>query len=169
MSDIFTDSGAVMSADYKFRYELWRIWDATRPKVLLIGLNPSKADANFDDHTIKRVRGFVEYWGYGGFYMGNLWSIRATDPFEMELVRDAWPRQQEYICNAENDMHLLNMADLCEKIVFCWGTSYTKPDRLVKVKSMFPLAWCIEVAKNGEPKHPLYLKKNLPLRPYGQF
>jgi hypothetical protein len=35
--------------------------------VMFIGLNPSIADGETDDPTIRRCKAFVRSWGYGGF------------------------------------------------------------------------------------------------------
>ena len=46
----------------------------------LYGLNPSTADENKDDPTIRRCNSFANDWGYGGLCMTNLFAYRATDP-----------------------------------------------------------------------------------------
>ncbi len=46
-------SGAIISDDKKYRYQLWRIWDDSKPKILWIMLNPSTADESIDDPTIR--------------------------------------------------------------------------------------------------------------------
>lgn len=76
--------GADLSFDRTYRYSLWRIWNADKPFVLFIGLNPSAADENEDDPTIRRCINFARRWGYGGLYMANLFALRATDPSEMK-------------------------------------------------------------------------------------
>jgi len=46
---------AKLSDDKLYRYQLSRIWDEDKPTVLFIMLNPSTADADVDDPTIRRV------------------------------------------------------------------------------------------------------------------
>lgn len=69
----------------RYRYTLWRIWDASRPFVCL---NPSTADANKDDPTLRRVMAFAQAWGYGGVLMLNQYAYRATNPADMKRALD---------------------------------------------------------------------------------
>lgn len=59
------DKDAILSADRKYRYVLTRIWDEAKPTVLFIGLNPSTADEETDDQTIRKCIGYAKRWGYG--------------------------------------------------------------------------------------------------------
>ena len=49
MEDSLDIKGAVLSDCENYRYELWRIWDESKPKVLFIMLNPSTADTEVND------------------------------------------------------------------------------------------------------------------------
>ena len=74
---------ALLSKDKKYRYSLKRIWDNDKPKVLFIMLNPSLADNYQDDPTIRRLIKFAKLYGYGGFYVGNLFSYITPYPSEL--------------------------------------------------------------------------------------
>jgi hypothetical protein len=63
-----------------YRYELRRVWDAQLGLACWVMLNPSTADANEDDPTIRRCVNFARTWGYGGIVVRNLFALRATDP-----------------------------------------------------------------------------------------
>lgn len=52
-------SGATLSGCGLYRYHLWRRWD-TGPSVMWIMLNPSTADADEDDPTIRRCVGYAK-------------------------------------------------------------------------------------------------------------
>lgn len=75
--------GALISECGLYRYWLKRVWDPSKPKALFIMLNPSTADANIDDATIRKCIGFSERLGFGGFYVINLSAFRARDPLHL--------------------------------------------------------------------------------------
>lgn len=56
--------------------------------LLVIGLNPSTADEQRSDSTIRKVMGFAEGSGYDGFAMLNLSSERATDKWSLSATLD---------------------------------------------------------------------------------
>src|SRR5262249_14212908 len=72
---------AVISDCGRYRYSLTRRWgDAAEPRALFVMLNPSTADAEQDDPTIRRCIGFAKAWGMGSLEVVNLYALRATDP-----------------------------------------------------------------------------------------
>ncbi len=71
---------AQLSKDGLYRYRLHRVWAPERGSVGWVMCNPSCADANLDDATVRRCRGFARAWGYGGISVVNLFALRATDP-----------------------------------------------------------------------------------------
>jgi hypothetical protein len=64
MAKGYIKTGAEFSKDRIHRYALYRIWDESKPLIMFIGLNPSTADENKDDPTIKRCVAFAKHWGY---------------------------------------------------------------------------------------------------------
>lgn len=64
----------------KHRFELSRVWDASLPKLMVIGLNPSTADETEDDPTIRRCMAFARRERLGGLLMVNMFSLRSTNP-----------------------------------------------------------------------------------------
>lgn len=157
-SSLFEESnkGAILSECETYRYQLWRIWDESKPKVLFIMLNPSTADADIDDPTIRRCIGFAKSWGYGGLFVGNIFAYRSTEPKGLFEADDA--------VGVDNNYHLEQMSEKCEIAVCAWGNSPIvnkmntthKPLKNVRI----PLHY-IELSKDGTPKHPLYLKSEL--------
>jgi len=148
---------AKISEDGKYRYQLSRIWNNVLPKALFIMLNPSTADHEKDDPTIRRCINFVKSWGGGGLYVGNLFAYRTSKP--TILLQQA--NQKEDIVGILNDFNLRLMAHKCTRIVFAWGNNGSLYDRDKQIIKMFPDACCLDLSKNGHPKHPLYLKNNL--------
>ena len=72
------EKSAIISECEQYRYELRRIWQPKKGLVCWVMLNPSIADANIDDPTIRRCIGYTAKWGYGGRVVVNLFALRAT-------------------------------------------------------------------------------------------
>lgn len=144
--------GATFFHDRKLRVQLWRIWDLTKPQVLFIGLNPSVADADKDDPTIRRVIGFSRSWGYGGVHMMNCFSYVSTDPKRCDFTMG----------HDINYFHLEKIKDCVAEVIFCWGNNDYVKDLGVynDLIHLFPDAKALGFNKNGSPKHPLYVKAN---------
>ena len=141
---------ALLSADNIYRYQLSRIWDEEKPKILFIMLNPSTADEFVEDPTIRRVVNYAKDWGYGGVYVGNLYAFRSTDPKGLKSIADP--------VGPENINHIQTLISLVDKVIYAWGNEQKEPDWLKKIVET---PYCIEISKKGIPKHPLYLKKCL--------
>jgi len=71
-----------------YRYTLWRWFGMGDRTVRFIGLNPSTADANQDDPTIRRCADFARRWGFDRLCMVNLFAYRATDPRELPAAAE---------------------------------------------------------------------------------
>ena len=151
-------SGAHFSDDGKYRYALYRQWGKCNKKhFTVIGLNPSTADENIDDPTIRRCIGFAKREGCTGLTMLNLFAYRATDPNEMVIQHDP--------VGPENDIAIA--ANVQNAIVIAaWGALPFAVHRARKVMEMIPTIQCFGLTKNGHPKHPLYLKLDTPIIPY---
>ena len=158
MTDLFDYKSAVFSEDRKYRYALWRWWDKSKPYVMFIGLNPSTADETEDDPTIRRCIKFAQSWGFGGLCMVNLFAIRATDPRNM--LKHPEP------IGIDNDEHLIMISDKAGKIVAAWGTRGDHKNRDKEVMAFIPDMFCLEITKEGFPKHPLYIRSNTKLKKY---
>ncbi|MFC3227378.1 DUF1643 domain-containing protein [Marinibaculum pumilum] len=50
------------------------------PYALWVGMNPSTAEAEVDDPTIRRELAFTEQWPVGAYWKINVGDYRATDP-----------------------------------------------------------------------------------------
>lgn len=151
---------AIFSPCRRYRYMLTRQWDATLPYVCFIGLNPSTADENLDDPTIRRCIAFAKRWGYGGIIMINLFAYRATDPRDM--------KKQLYPHGSENNRWIKEAGKEANLMIACWGTHGVYRERGAQVKRMLQayfgdmIRLChLGLTKDGYPKHPLYLKGDL--------
>lgn len=141
---------AIISQDEKYRYQLSRTWDETKPRILFIMLNPSTADANIDDPTIRRVISFAKSWGYGGVYVGNLFAFRSTDPKGLKQIADP--------VGENNIQHIQSLVGLVDKVIYAWGNNQKEPKWL---SDLVATPYCIDISKKKVPKHPLYLKSEL--------
>lgn len=145
------NNGAKFSDDGKHRLMLWRIWDDRKPLFMFIGLNPSTANADNDDPTIRRIKAIADYNGYGGFYMNNLFTFISTDPAKLNMTEGNHIEAYWYLQTNANQAN--------NEVIFGWG-SFKVRGRDQQIKEMFPFAKCLHVNKNGSPKHPLYIKTN---------
>lgn len=152
------ESGALFSPCRTWRYKLWRTWDATKPTVLFIGLNPSTADETEDDPTIRRCIGFAKRWGYGTYLMGNLYGVRSRYPKHIWTADDP--------VGPDHDAALREMISQAKLVVCAWGCERGIDDRAGQVLAMIPKPCCLKITKQGYPGHPLYLPAGQELRPY---
>jgi len=146
---------AIISQDGNYRYQLSRIWDEQKPKVLFIMLNPSTADAVKDDRTIGRVINFSKSWGYGGVLVGNLYAFRSIDGKKL--------KDTDSPMGEDNIQHVQNLIGLVEKVIYAWGNNKKEPEWL---RHLVDNPYCIDVSVKGVPKNPLRLKRELKPRLY---
>jgi hypothetical protein len=129
-------------------------------------LNPSTADAEEDDPTIRRCMGFAKAWGCGGVNVVNLYAWRATLPSEMFRAQI----DELDIVGPENDDYLLacRMASHQDQtpVVAAWGTN-ARSERVDQVLELLgPGLQCLGRNQDGSPKHPLYIKGGTRLVPH---
>ncbi len=148
-------SGAIFSPCRKYRYTLWRFWDCGKPYAVFLCLNPSTADEINNDPTIRRCIDFSKQWGYGGVVILNIFAYRATDPEVMKEAVDP--------IGPDNDKWLKEITQHPDAgiTVAAWGNHGDFADRGKQVLSMLGDMYCLKVNSNGQPAHPLYLKKSL--------
>lgn len=147
--------------DGTYRYKLWRKWDDSKPLIMYIMLNPSRANDKLDDPTIRRLIQFSIEMGYGGFYVGNIYAYINSNPLELFLQK----RMGINITGEWNMEHLRRMGRKVDEVCFAWGANYDIPEKHW-LKRLFPNALCFGHTKDGNPKHPLYLPKKTKLIPY---
>lgn len=167
MSDLFSEmtdeerSGAILSACGTYRYHLWRRWNPDLPTMCWVMLNPSTADAQEDDPTIRRCIGFAKREGCGGISVRNVFALRATDPKELLKHRDP--------VGPENEEHLLSARNVSALTILVLGWGSIKSPRLkwhyIKAANcLLPQSpYCLGTSKDGQPLHPLYLSADTEL------
>ena len=146
----------VFGPDGKYRYVLSRVWDEELPFVMFIGLNPSTADNENDDPTIRKLITYCKSWGYGGFYITNLFAYVSSDPKVLKSIPNP--------VGVMNDSYIIGFSEHCKMVVCMWGNKGTLYNRdvyvihlLIQTKKLY----CFETSVHGNPKHPLYLKADL--------
>lgn len=145
--------GAGFSRCKRYRYWLSRTWDASGEYCLFIGLNPSTADAQVDDPTIRRIMGFAHSWGYGGVIVANLFAWRASRPEDLKRALDpVGPR---------NNYWLRRLASESNAVIAAWGNEGGFRQRDQYVLKRIPQLKCLGVTSQGYPRHPLYVRKSV--------
>lgn len=127
-------------------------------------LNPSTADHEIDDPTIKRCISFAKQWGFAGVTVVNLFDYRATDPKDLKKAKTPVSElADDYIGYA---------GDQCDLLVAAWGNHGAYQDRAEAVNWLFVHIpgysgiKCLGLTAKGQPKHPLYLRKDTELEDY---
>lgn len=156
---------AVISDCGRYRYRLTRAW-GDGWFLPFIMLNPSTADADIDDPTIRRCMSFGRRGQphAGGIVVVNLFSFRATDP----KVMLAEPNR----VGADNEKHIHEVATDAIRarmpIICAWGAGAGNHAvfTIGRLNSMGANLVCLGQTKEGHPRHPLCVKGDQPLVPF---
>lgn len=155
------EMGAILDESEQYRYMLWRKWDSQEAGITFIMLNPSTADHNVDDPTIKKCMKFARKWGFGSLTVANLFAFRAPKPVELKKAKDP--------VGPKNDEYLLDIIGRSSVIVAAWGVHGTYLERNVEVSWLLSRnreLRCLGTTKDGHPRHPLFLPENTALSPF---
>lgn len=142
---------ATISECGRYRYDLWRTW-GVGPHVTFIMLNPSTADHEQDDPTIRKCIKFAKQWGFSGLVVVNLFAYRATDP------KDLWKAEDPI--GPLNDLYIESHA-FCGVTVAGWGAKPKVKARADEVCGRLKNLRTIRLTKDGYPEHPLFLPSDL--------
>src|ERR1700731_2978902 len=113
MASLLLERDAVISDCGRSRYLLRRTWDHDKPRALFVMLNPSTADAEVDDPTIRSCMRLAKQMGHGSFEVVNLFAWRATDPRELHTASDP--------VGPENDRVIEAAVNRCDIVICAWG------------------------------------------------
>ncbi|MEO1908771.1 MAG: DUF1643 domain-containing protein [Citromicrobium sp.] len=182
----YIDAGAQISGCGNYRYRLWREWRLGNSKqwdmwteddgspaldgagaqigeprsCVFVMLNPSTADGEQDDPTIRRCVAFAKRFGFDRLDVLNLFAWRATSPKDLLAVG---PERNPV--GIENSNAYCDTLDKAGMIVCAWGAHgrHLGQDETA-------LGWieqhndrgapivALGLTKDGSPRHPLYLR-----------
>lgn len=151
---------AVISPCGRYRYVLTRTWDEELTTLVFCMLNPSTADADKDDPTIRRCIGFAKREGCGGIAVVNLFAWRATDP-------DKLPILDSEKSGPENEAHVASTVT-GRRVVVAYGAHSSAHPFVVHpfldlLRANAAGVYCLGTTKSGAPRHPLYVRGDTPL------
>ena len=151
---------ADITPDGIYRYSLTRDWSEegeTVKTVCFVGLNPSTADAELDDPTIRRCIGFAKAWGYNRLVMVNLFAYRATEPADMKRA---------FAPEGLFNLTIVHEQSACADLtVAAWGTHGSFQGNNERYLRCLNNPHHLGLSKHGHPKHPLYLKGDVKPQP----
>ena len=168
------------SADYDINkwiyapnfYSEYRYILGTRGEIPLIciGINPSTAEPDHLDNTLKSVERIAHGNGFDSFVMFNVYAQRATKPDDME-------RQCNLALHSENMEAFRYVLSMSRQpaVWAAWGAIIEKRGYLadcvrdmVRIGQEYGASWhCAgAISKKGHPHHPLYLRKDELLKPF---
>lgn len=159
-------AGATFTDDGSGRLTLWRVWDIALPTLVLGMLNPSKADAQKNDPTVRKGIGFAQRNGFGGLMVCNLSEHRATKPADLfaHLVgRDT--------ITPENRAAILSLIK-GRVVALAWGAHGRRlPSSACEFEFLagqYAARVCVlDRLADGTPAHPLILPYDAARRPGG--
>jgi hypothetical protein len=132
---------------------LRRDWATGTGVANFILLNPSTADEDNDDPTIRRCIGFARRLGFGGLVITNIFALRSTDPRALKQTADP--------VGPDNDQAILREAKEAARVVLGWGIWGAYRKRGEKVRSALEGVgielYNFGMTSGGQPRHPLYI------------
>ena len=153
-------------------YSEYRYLLGTRGKnpLICIGINPSTAEPDHLDNTLKSVERIAVGNGYDSFLMFNVYAQRATKPDAMERTCNPLLHQE----NLKAFRYILSISQK-PAVWAAWGAIVEKRDYLplcladmLDAGREYGAQWLCAgpISKKGHPHHPIYLKKEEKLRPF---
>ena len=145
------------------RRRLTRKW-AAGPRALVIGHNPSTADADVDDPTSKWWNRWFYHYGFGAYDAVNLYPFCSPSPAVCRARITAawegeWHDRDQLHANLDD---VARMAKAADQVFACWGGIAAEDDWIEHVvehiqggPEPWPHLWCWGKTKHGAPTHPM--------------
>lgn len=162
-SPITIRRSALIDETGRYRYALRREWDCELPRAMFCMLNPSTADDQRDDPTIRRCVGLARRWGCGSCEVVNLFAWRCTRPRDLRRAPDP--------VGPSNDRAIRRALARASVVVAGWGDAgcalgeaFRRRESRVRVMlSRGGHAKCLGLTRSARPRHPLYVRNDAPL------
>jgi hypothetical protein len=165
MSDFLTDppgdllgraTFAVFNHDRSHRFWLVRIWDRSKPLLVVCMFNPSDADDEKNDPTISALIHFATMWNYGGLLVINLHSHVSSQPSAIRRLR----ADKIETCPEPNIRAWFHAIDYAGErglpILAAWG-NLGDSEMIARIHVLLgdhPTI-CLGTTQDGRPKHPM--------------
>lgn len=165
-------TGAIYSDCETYRYLLWRVWDDSLPRALMVMMNPSTANEVENDPTVERQIRRVLMWPRIGFPL-RVGGLEVANAF---AYREVYSRRLAGLhmsgldlVGPDNDAMILEASRRAAIVICGWG----KPGmlcgrgnavlRLLRAAGIRPYG--LQMNRDGTPRHPLYVGyKTIPTR-----
>ncbi len=155
---------AVFSADSppSHRYLLSRLWDESRPVGMWGMMNPSVAGEIRSDNTVSGCLRWAKEWGWGGMLVVNFDSYISTDPAGLLTAPGDPTGGASNIAAWAFALELVRASN--GAVVLAWGCNVDLDraramETMIRVYGHAPM--CLQVSKDGHPKHPRGLPASL--------
>lgn len=138
--------------------------------VICIGINPSTAEPENLDNTLKSVDRLSQFNGYDSFIMFNVYAQRATRPKDMDGEVNLFMHKE----NMKAFEYVLSHSENAT-VWAAWGSIVNERDYLkncvkemIEIGEKYNAKWVHagKLLKNGHPHHPLYLSKTTEFEDY---
>lgn len=173
---LFDTDEALISPCGTYRYTLTRHLRGDGPVVLFGLCNPSVADHEVADPTLRKGIGFAErLFNARAVVIVNPYAYRATSPHDL---RDAYRRGVD-IVGPDNDIAVWQAVLVDPVIIVGWGgcAHGLPPEPIARFADRLRTAGiysgeeprklhCLGRTSRGEPRHPLMLSYATPLETY---
>jgi hypothetical protein len=163
------ERSSIFDSTLTYRYSLQRCWPdplldnrSIEQKVAFMMLNPSRADSERDDPTIRACMQFARTWGYSILEVVNLFAYRTPHPHHLMQASDPM--------GPDNQQYWLTAAATSQQIILAWGNAgaWQAQDR-VALQTLTPhqdKLFCLGLNQSGQPRHPLYVPRNTLPQPF---
>jgi hypothetical protein len=177
VNGLFPQGEAVFSSDGVYRYWLTREPTVSANHAVImpitcafVMLNPSTADADHDDNTIRKCKKYTRLWGFHRTVIVNVFGFRSTDPKKMWWAWSQGWKDHGRIVGPDNDHYITKAVQEARlsggRVVAAWGSGAGAGKKLERAyfrercaavcKLIGGELTCLKENNDGTPAHPLY-------------